>query len=128
MKGTSDMSDTSDIAWRICLFLFGCMGARFGLTYLAWRLPTEYLPIFGAFALLLAIGFGTIYVMGWRKTGAEVFGDRIWWNDLRPLHAALWFTFAILAFARHRDAWILLLADTIIGLSAFTYYHMFVRN
>jgi len=117
----------SDLACRVCLFLFGCMSARFGLTYLAWRLPTEYLPFMGVFALLLAIGFGTIYVMGWRKTGAEVLGDRIWWNDLRPVHAALWFTFAILAFARNRRAWIVLLADTLIGLFAFTYHHVFAK-
>ena len=89
-------------------------------------MPPEYLPIMGIFGLVLAIGFATIYIMGWRKTGAEVLGNRIWWNDLRPLHAALWFTFAVFALARHRGAWIALLADAVLGLFAFVYHHMYV--
>jgi len=118
----------SDILWRVCLFLFGCMGARFGLTYLAWRLPVEYLPYMGVPALVIAASFATIYIIGWRKTGPEVRGDRIWWNSLRPVHAALWFTFAVLAFAGHRDAWIVLLVDTLIGLGAFSVYHLVLRS
>ena len=117
----------NDTMWRMCMFLVGCMGTRFALTYLAKRIPPAYLPVMGVPALAIALGFATIYVMGWRKTGAEVRGDRIWWNSLRPIHAALWFTFAVLAFARRRDAWIALLVDTLIGLSAFVFYHVVER-
>lgn len=117
-----------DLLWRMCMFLVGCMGARFALTYLAWRLPPKYLPVMGFPALAIAVGFATIYVMGWRQTGPEVRGDRIWWNSLRPIHAALWFTFAVLAFAKQRDAWITLLVDTLIGLCAFLFYHLVLRK
>ena len=30
----------------------------------------------------------------YRKTGKEVFGSKIWWNDLRPVHASLYILFA----------------------------------
>jgi hypothetical protein len=116
-----------DILWRVCLFMVGCMGTRFALTYLAKCIPLVYLPIMGVPALAIALSFATIYAMGWRKTGPEVRGDRIWWNSLRPIHAALWFTFAVLAFAGRRDAWIALLVDTLVGLTAFVFYHLFVR-
>lgn len=106
------------------MFLFGCMGIRFGVTYLAWRMPLEYLPVLAVPALMVAGGFTVIYVMGWRKTGPEVRGDRIWWDSLRPVHAALWFLFAVLAFARMEGTWVVLLMDTLIGLSAFSLYHL----
>jgi len=77
----------------------------------------------GALAVIPAIGFLTIYFGGLRKTGAEVFGERIWWNDLRPVHGFLYALFAILALQRNRLAWIVLLVDVLIGLTAFIMYH-----
>ena len=118
----------NDILMRACLFLIGCMGTRFGLAYLAKSIRLEYLPYMGIPALAIAISFATIYIMGWRQTGPEVRGDRIWWNALRPVHAALWFTFAILALAKRRDAWIVLLVDTLLGLGSFVMYHLFLRS
>lgn len=110
---------------RMCLFLIGCMGARFGLAYLAFKLPVKYLPYMGIVALLVSMGFGLIYINGWRKTGLEVGGGKIWWNDLRPIHAGLYFAFAILAFAKNRNAWMLLFVDAILGLVAFSAHHLF---
>lgn len=43
----------------------------------------EYLSIMGLIAFISAIGFFYIYAAGVRQTGAEVFDDKIWWNDLR---------------------------------------------
>lgn len=111
---------------RILLFLFGCMAARFALVYIAYILPAKYLPYMGVVAFAIASGFALIYINGWRKTGAETGGQPIWWDFLRPVHAALWFTFAIMAVMKDRRAWIILLADTIIGLVAFTIHH--IRN
>ena len=103
------------------------MLARFGLVYLAYALPTRYLPWMGIAAAVIASGFFLIYVNGWRKTGMETGGQRIWWNDLRPVHAALWFAFAVLALARQRKAWVVLLLDTLLGLAAFTAHHLTSR-
>lgn len=108
---------------RILLFLFGCMTARFALVYMAYVVPTKYLPWMGVGAGVIATGFFLIYVNGWRKTGMETGGQNIWWNDLRPIHAALWFAFAVLAIARQRKAWLVLLLDTLLGLAAFLAHH-----
>jgi len=79
----------------------------------------------GAIALVISIGFATIYIKGWRKTGLEVGGGRIWWNALRPIHAGIWFVFAVMALAQNHNAWIVLASDALLGLSAFAYAHLF---
>lgn len=109
---------------RILFFLVGCMGARFGLALLAKTLPPAYLPYMGVMALVIAAGFTIIYLGGLRPTGRETNGERIWWDSLRPVHAALWLVFGLMALRRKREAWWVLLADTLIGLAAFTAFHM----
>lgn len=107
---------------RMALFLIGCIGVRSAFVWLAYAYPA-YLPLMGALAIIPAVGFFTIYFGGLRKTGAEVFGDRIWWNDLRPLHGFLYALFAYMAINRDRRAWIVLLIDVCIGLTAFMFHH-----
>lgn len=109
-------------AKRMALFLIGCMGTRTALVWLAYAYPA-LLPFMGALALIPALGFFTIYFGGLRKTGAEVFGDRIWWNDLRPVHGTLYALFAVMAINRSPKAWIVLLVDVVIGFVAFVRHH-----
>lgn len=99
---------------RILLFWIGCIGTRSLAAWLAYSRP-QILPYMGAIATVIALGFTIIYVFGLRPTGAEVFGDRIWWNDLRPIHALLYGLFAYLALHGHPNAWTILAADVIIG-------------
>ena len=108
---------------RILLFLIGCMGMRSAFVWLAYARP-EFLPLMGAIAVIPFVGFLAIYFGGLRKTGAEVFGERIWWNDLRPVHATLYGLFAILALNRDERAWIVLLIDVVIGFTAFVSHHI----
>lgn len=105
------------------VFLIGCIGTRFAITYIAFHIANDKILLkrMGMLALLPAIGFLTIYFMGWRKTGMEA-GGSIWWNNLRPVHGILWMLFAILAMTGHSHAWIFLFADTIIGLSAWVHH------
>lgn len=105
---------------RLVLFLFGCIFVRSLFVVIAKTIPSHYLPFLGALALLPAIGFFTIYFTNSRKTGAEVFGERIWWNSLRPVHGFLYLVFAYLAITKQQSlAWKVLLADVVMGLSAF---------
>ncbi len=104
---------------RVLLFVVGCLGTRLALAYTAKTISLEHLRYMGYIALLPVIGFFLIYGMGWRKTGAEVFGEQIWWNRLRPLHGALWLLFAGLAIQRYPQAWYVLLADVAIGAGAY---------
>lgn len=109
---------------RFLLFLFGCIGTRLLFVYLAKTLPNKYLQMMGYIALIPAIGFIYIFITGTRETGAEVFGDKIWWNDLRPVHSFLYFCFAYFAISGKSDiAWKILFFDVLLGLTSFLIHH-----
>ena len=112
-----------DIQKRFLLFLIGCIGTRALFVYVAKNAGPKYLPLLGYLALLPAIGFIYIYLTGSRKTGGEVFGEKIWWNDLRPIHSLLYFLFAYNAIIGNNKAWIYLLVDVIFGLISFLIFH-----
>ena len=108
---------------RFWMFLIGCIGTRSLFVVLAKNIHTAYLKYLGYLALLPAIGFMYIYLTGSRKTGAEVFGEKIWWNNLRPVHSILYFLFAYNAIIGNPQSWIYLLVDVIIGLLSFLIHH-----
>lgn len=108
---------------RFILFLFGCIGSRTLLAYLAKTVSPDYLVIMGYIALLPAIGFAYLFLTGQRKTGPEVFGDKIWWNNLRPIHSLLYFLFAYYAINKVSYAWVVLAVDVALGLASFLLYH-----
>lgn len=108
---------------RILMFLIGCIGTRSLLVYIAKTTDAKYLPYLGYLALLPAIGFMYIFLTGVRKTGLEVFGEKIWWNNLRPVHALLYLLFAYFAIQRNTQAWIFLLVDVVFGLVNFLWHH-----
>ena len=113
----------NDIQKRFLLFLIGCIGTRALFVYIAKNIDVKYLPLLGYLALLPAIGFLYIYFTGSRKTGGEVFGEKIWWNDLRPIHSLIYFLFAYNAIIGNNKAWIYLLVDVIFGLISFLIFH-----
>ena len=113
----------NDIQKRFLLFLIGCIGTRTLFVYVAKNTGPKYLPLLGYLALLPAIGFIYIYLTGSRKTGGEVFGEKIWWNDLRPIHSLLYFLFAYNAIIGNSKAWMYLLVDVIFGLISFLIFH-----
>jgi hypothetical protein len=108
---------------RFLLFLIGCIGTRSLLVLFAKNASTTVLKYMGYLALLPAIGFMYIFLTGSRKTGGEVFGDKIWWNDLRPIHSALYTLFAVNAIRGNPVAWVYLLIDVLVGLSSFLWFH-----
>jgi len=113
----------NNIQKRFLLFLIGCIGVRSLFVLVAKNIDMKYLKYLGYLALLPAIGFAYIYLTGSRKTGQEVFGEKIWWNDLRPLHSLLYFLFAYNAIIGNKNSWIYLLVDVIIGLVSFLVFH-----
>ena len=118
----------NDLTKRLLLFLLGCIPVRLALVYASLKLDQDHLRWMGYLALLPAIGFMYIFVTGARRTGAEVFGAKIWWNSLRPIHSLLYFAFAYTAIRGNRkDAWKFLAADVTLGLLAFTTKHLIDR-
>jgi hypothetical protein len=104
---------------RVILFLFGCILTRYALAFIAYKYHAA-LPVMGVIAIGIASGFLIIFFGGYRKTGREVFGDRIWWNSLRPIHAFLYLVFAWMALIGPKQyAWVPLVVDATIGLGSF---------
>jgi hypothetical protein len=117
----------NNIQKRFLLFLFGCIPTRLAFMYFAKICSLQYLPILGYVALILAFGFLYLFLTGSRTTGAETFGEKIWWNNLRPIHALLYILFAYNAINKVRNAWLYLLYDIIIGLVSFLFFH-YINN
>lgn len=118
----------NDIQKRFLAFLLGCILTRLLLVIVAKIIKPEYLPYMGYILLLPAIGFLIIYIGGYRKTGRETIGKKIWWNNLRPIHSLLYFSFVYLALQKSKYSYIPLLIDVVFGLISFLIYHYSVNS
>jgi hypothetical protein len=118
----------NNIQKRFLLFLIGCIGIRSFFVYIAKNINNNYLPFLGLLALLPTFGFIYIYFTNSRQTGLEVFGSKIWWNHLRPIHATLYLLFSLSAFYKKTYSYLFLLADVIIGLFSFLFFHYINNN
>jgi hypothetical protein len=110
------------------LFLMGCIPARLLIVCLAYLMLNmdmgkNLFHLFLTITFAIGVGFWTIYMMDWRKTGIEVGGEKIWWNSLRPVHGTIYLLFTLLAFMGYKEAWLFLLADTFIGLAAYFHHY-----
>ena len=117
----------NNIQKRFLLFLIGCIGTRSLFVYLAKNTNKTYLKYMGYLAILPAMGFFYLFLTGSRKTGDEVFGDKIWWNNLRPVHGLLYLLFSYNAIKGNKNAWIYLFIDVLLGLTSFLNYHFILR-
>ena len=115
------MNKLNDLQKIFLLFLIGCIGVR-SLFVIIAKYSNKYLKYLGYLALLPAIGFIYIYLTGIRM-GLGGFGQKIWWNHLRPIHSILYFLFAYNAIIGNKDAWIYLLIDVFVSLISFLIYH-----
>jgi len=113
----------NNIKKRFILYIFGCILIRLIIVYIAKNINKLYLPYLGILSLIPAIGFVIIYVGNYRKYGRETFGNKIWWNSLRPIHGMLYILFCLLALNKNKYSWIVLLIDIIIGFIGFIIYH-----
>ena len=117
------MDDSDKLRYRFFLFIFGCIGSRLAITIVSAFASNILLKILGIIALIPVFGWLYIMFIGKRDTGLEVFGDKIWWKDLRLIHTLLWAAFSYMAINGNRKAWIVLLMDTVFGLISFLLFH-----
>lgn len=117
----------NQIQKRFILFLGACIVVRLLFVIIARYIAInniKYLPYLGYIGLIIGFSFLYIFITDSRKTGFEVFGDKIWWNKLRPVHALLYLLFAYSAIIqKSKKSWIYLLVDVIIGLIGFLLFH-----
>jgi hypothetical protein len=103
------------------LFFTLCIPIRIVIAYIAYLISNHLLGhrlIFALCTFIIGISFMTIYVMGWRKTGIETMGEKIWWNSLRPVHSLLFIAVSIGLLYDIKWIWMLLVLDIIIGITA----------
>jgi len=107
------------------LFLFCCIPTRILFVFLASGLliSRDYLPYFALLILPFIIMTSLIYLFQYRKSGWETFGEPIWWDSLRPVHASLYFLFFLLALRKSKYSWLPLLLDVMLGSVAFLIHH-----
>ena len=115
----------NDIQKRFIMFLLLCIPTRLFFVQFSKTTDINTLKKMGYIALLPAIGFIYIYLTKSRKSGRETQGSKIWWNDLRPLHSLLYFSFAYMAInGDKKNAYKPLLMDVILGLLSFIIFHI----
>lgn len=112
----------NNLTKRYLLFLCLCIPTRALFAYLA-KVKIKWLKIMSIPVIIIALSWIYLFLSGKRKVGAETFGEKIWWNKLRPVHAVFYLTFAILALMGNHNAWIILAVDVLFGLISFLLYH-----
>lgn len=130
----------SNIQKRFLLFLGLCIPIRLAIAMISKHYGNSdtkiKLPIIGSIKIIRLLGYIALGpIIGWlyitfvspRKTGPETFGDKIWWDHVRPLHMLLYISFSYMALSRNVDqeskSWIALLIDAMLGLVSFFIYH-----
>lgn len=105
-------------------FVFICIPIRIYLAYLAYKLaktrPVAHF-IMGAIALFVSIGFASLFVTNSRQFGFEAKSALnpqgiIWWNNVRPIHAAFYLAFAMCAMNYKVYAYKFLIADVVFAI------------
>ena len=118
------MMDFTDPTTRRIAFLVLCLGARAGLAAAARYLIERPLVRWGlvAFAALSSLGWLRLFLLKGRMNAPEAGGGGTWWHPLRPVHAALYAAFVLLAVRKDSDerqyAWVPLGVDVAVGLVA----------
>lgn len=112
---------------RTILFLVGCIGVRLFITNLARTGSVKTREYIAYLAIAIALGFLSIWLFDLRKTGFEA-GGKIWWNNMRPVHALMYggFAFTVLYTTYGPNAWMILFTDTLIGLATWMIHYGYI--
>lgn len=98
-----------------------CMIARLSIAAAAARLEGWRPWLRTLAAALVAAGLLAAYDRRMVAFESTAPGGWVWWNDLRPLHALIWFVYAGLSASRVSLAWVALLVDAVVGGVAFLF-------
>jgi len=79
--------------------------------YLSYNSICRYILV--TFFFIASTGFTYLYITKQRNKGA--FGQKIWWDFLRPVHAILLFISGVMLILKLKETYIILVTDTLIG-------------
>ena len=109
------------------LFFLICVPTRLFIAYLTAFLDPQYLPILGTFFGLIALSWLYLFAFVGQSckfatdkntcSDTSPFGQEVWWNNQRPVHAALYICAAVLCFKGNKYAWVPILVDAVFGLA-----------
>ena len=95
-----------------------CLAIRSVLVYVASILKEDELIWIAIPTLLIGVSFWIIYLFRLRMKAMEAGGkEKTFWHHVRPIHGTLYIVFAILAFRKKREAWIVLAIDVMLGFT-----------
>ena len=106
------------IETRIKLFFLICLPVRIGLVLLAYIIPLKYLQIMGYITLVVSVRFAYLF-KNYKSGDKGGFGGNLWWNNMRLVHSITYLIFSLMAIRKSRKAYLLLIADIIIGAISF---------
>jgi hypothetical protein len=112
---------------KLSLLYFFCLLVRTGLIYFAYLSVKESNPIyrfvFSIIYLTFSVGFLYQFLFKPRQKGA--FGQYIWWDYLRPVHAVLYLYVSYLIYKKNMAFIPVLIADNLMGLTGHVFYHYY---
>ena len=103
-------------------FWLGCVSARLALALAVGVVPLTWLPLVGVVSLFGVAGLlYRFFTYNEQQVGA--FHQPVTWNGARPVHALLWFVFAILALSESPSARIIPYLDLVVGIVVYILIH-----
>lgn len=94
-----------------------CIPVRLTIAVVVLLFPNRWLPFAGAVALIGALGL-VFRTLTYSPSQLGAFKQKVYWNNLRPVHALMWFVFAVLAFKQDSRAKIIPFIDVVFGAIA----------
>lgn len=91
------------------------------ITYICIRYRWVNPSLFSVFYFVFGLSFIYQYISKYRRMGA--FGQTIWWDYLRIVHAFIFIYASILIYNENMNFIPLLISDIFIGLSGHVFHH-----
>lgn len=108
---------------KLTLFFIICIILRILIAYFTlYSLNNETLRLITSLILLcISVGFLYQYLTKYRINGA--FGQKIWWDYMRPFHVMMYMYASYLTFNNNKYVFFVLLLDVFIGTLSFINNH-----
>lgn len=103
------------------LFLI-CIISRLIISFISFKFQNNKNVMIFLSVIYFILGTGLIYnfLVKTRKVGA--FNNKVWWDNLRPIHSFLFLSFSYLAIYHQEHSWKPLFLDSIIVSIYYLYY------